>query len=278
MTTKNSILLIIKQNQGIEYNSLLNKLSSSYNSVNSARAALSRALKDLNALGMIQRKGNNIYMNNKGTAFLNTEMKNKLLIKISNTIKARNPIAEIDTIVQQLHTLIERSKEDSDLLKAAKRSADFYISDLTTINKNLEKRTKHFQYLQKVFGQQIELLEKMNFNDAKTFKWNKKIYAALKALPKKTEADSFIMECFNDKFFLQARTLEGAKTKTNNIFFDSKKLPDVLELISKNTSFESNRVNVYFPLVKVSINYPDISFIGPYSKIKEITKSISDLK
>ncbi len=278
MTTKNSILLIIKQNQGIEYNSLLNKLSSSYNSINSARAALSRALKDLNAFGMIQKKGNNIYMTNKGTAFLNTEMKNKLLLKLSNTIKARNPISEIDTIVQQLQTLIERSKEDADLLKAAKGSADFYISDLTTINENLDKRTKHLQYLRKVLHQQIELLEKMNFNDAKKFKWNKKTHAALKALPKKTDADSFIMECFNDKFFLQARTLEGAKTKTNNIFFDSKKFPEVLELISKNTSFESNHVNFYFPLVKVSINYPDISFIGPHSKIKEITKNIETKK
>ncbi|MFH1240030.1 MAG: hypothetical protein V1672_02330 [Candidatus Diapherotrites archaeon] len=278
MTTKNSILLIIKQNQGIEYNSLLNKLSSSYNSVNSARAALSRALKDLNALGMIQRKGNNIYMTNKGTAFLNTEMKNKLLIKLSNTVKTRNPISEIDTLVQQLHTLIERSKEDSDLLKAAKGSADFYISDLTTINMNLEKRTKHLHYLQKVLGQQIELLEKMNFNDSKTFKWNKKTYNALKALPKITDADSFIMECFNDTFFLHARTLEGAKTQTNNIFFDSKSLPHVLDLISKNTSFESNRVNLYFPLLKVSISYPDISFIGPHAKIKEITKNLSDQK
>lgn len=274
MTTKNSILLTIKQNQGIEYNSLLNKLSSSYNSINSARAALSRALKDLNALGMIQRKNNNIYATNKGTAFLNMEMKNKLLIKLSNTIKLRDPIAEIDTLVQQLHTLIERSKEDSDLLKAAKGSADFYISDLTVINKNLEKRTKHLQYLQKVFAQQIELLEKMNFNDAKHFKWDKKVYSVLKSLPKKTDADSLIMECFNDKFFLQARTIEGARTQTNNIFIDSKKLSDILELVSKNTSFESNRVNLYFPLVKVSIDYPDVSFIGPHSKIKEITKNL----
>ena len=278
MTTKNSILLIIKQNQGIEYNSLLNKLSSSYNSVNSARAALSRALKDLNALGMIQRKENNIYATNKGTAFLNTEMKNKLLIKLSNTVKARNPISEIDAIVQQLHTLIERSKEDSDLLKAAKGSADFYISDLTTINENLEKRINHLHYIQKVLNQQIKILEKMNFNDAKKFKWDKKINAVLKSLPKKTDADSFIMECFNDSFFLQARTLKGAKTQTNNIFFESKRLSDVLDLISKNTSFESNRVNLYFPLLKVSINYPAISFIGPHSKIKEITKTLSDQK
>ena len=51
MTTKNAILLIVKQNNGIDYNSLLNKFSSSYSNINSARAALSRSLKDLISFG-----------------------------------------------------------------------------------------------------------------------------------------------------------------------------------------------------------------------------------
>lgn len=272
MTTKNSILLIIKQKQGIEYNSLLNKLSSSYDNINSARAALSRALKDLSALGMIQRRGNNIFVTSKGIASLHTEMKSKLLMKLGTTMKSRDPISEIDAIVQQLHTLIERSKEDADLLKAAKGSSDFYISNLVSINKNLENKVKHFQYLQKILEQQIKTLEELNFNDSKTFRWDEKVLNTLKLLPKSTGTEIFTMECFNDNFLAKAKIIPGAKVQTNTIFLDVKKLPKALELISKNTALESNQVNLYFPLLKVSINYPEVSFIGPYEKVKEITK------
>ena len=66
MTTKNAILMIVKQNSGIDYNSLLNKFASSYTNANSARAALSRSLKDLTAFGFLARKGNRFYLLEKG--------------------------------------------------------------------------------------------------------------------------------------------------------------------------------------------------------------------
>src|SRR3989344_3673216 len=108
MTTKNAVLLIIKQFPGIDYNTLVSKIASDYGSVNSARAALSRALKDMNALGLVGKRDNRWVVLEKGTLALNSEMKNKLLFKLNTTVSSARAENEIDSIVEQLSTLIER--------------------------------------------------------------------------------------------------------------------------------------------------------------------------
>ncbi|MEM4363687.1 MAG: hypothetical protein QXS90_00245, partial [Candidatus Diapherotrites archaeon] len=87
MTTKSAILLIVKQNPGIDYNSMLGKFASSYSNLNSARAALSRSLKDLSALGMIEKKENKFYLLEKGQAEIYSAMKNKLVLNINALLK-----------------------------------------------------------------------------------------------------------------------------------------------------------------------------------------------
>ena len=77
MTARNSILLIVKQQPGIEYNSLLNKIAGSYGSIESARAALSRSIRYLAALGLIARKKNKLFATGKGMA--------KRLARVLNT-------------------------------------------------------------------------------------------------------------------------------------------------------------------------------------------------
>ena len=133
MTTKNSILLMIKQNPGIEYNALLNKYSANYSNINSARAALSRALKDLLIFGFLRKQENRFFATDKAIILVNSEMKNKLLLKLNSAINSKDPLSEINLIVERLSTLIERAKHDSGLLKAAKARSDFSISDLEKI-------------------------------------------------------------------------------------------------------------------------------------------------
>ncbi len=60
MTARNNVLLIIKQQPGIEYPSLLNKIASGYGSIKSARAALSRSTRYLSALGLVVKKDNRL--------------------------------------------------------------------------------------------------------------------------------------------------------------------------------------------------------------------------
>ena len=159
MTQKNNILLIVKQSPGIDYNSLLNKVSSGYGSVNSARAALSRALKDLNAVGMLKRQGSNFFVTDKGATEINSEMKSKLLIKLNQRMKCKSPVDEINSIVEMLSTLVERSKQDRDLLKAAKGSTEFYVSDLLELKEQVDKRAHSLEYLSGVMLQRIEALD-----------------------------------------------------------------------------------------------------------------------
>ena len=75
MTAKNAILLIIKQSPGIDYNSIVAKIASNYGSVNSARAALSRAIKDMNAVGLIEKRDNRLFATEKGQIQIRSEMK-----------------------------------------------------------------------------------------------------------------------------------------------------------------------------------------------------------
>ena len=274
MTAKNAILLIIKQNQGIEYNALLNKISSNYNNINSARAALSRALKDLNALAMVKRQGGNLFATDKGAALLNLEMKNKLLLKLNHTVKTRNPESEIDSIVQQLQTLIERSKEDADLLKAAKGGTDFYISELERIREKIEKRTKHLSYIQGVFTGQITALQSLNFNDSKKLEWNKKTVSLLQELSEKTDSQNFVAECHNSKFFDLVQGKITAKTQKKNIFLAKEHMPEFLKLVEQFPSTESNPINLYFSSVKARIEFPHIYITGAHSHVKQLTKGM----
>ena len=151
MTAKNAILLIINQSPGIDYNSLLNKISPNYSNINSARAALSRAVKDMIIFGFIVKQKNNFFATDKATAQISSEMKNKLLMRLNHTINSRNADSDIDSIVRQLQVLIERGKQDATLLKAAKGSTKFHIQDLVVLEEKVSKQAKHFSYIQDIF-------------------------------------------------------------------------------------------------------------------------------
>ena len=100
MTARNSILLIVKQQPGIEYNELLNRIAGSYGSIESARAALSRSIRYLTALGLIARRGNSLFATGKGKALLNSEMQNKLLLRLNELMAKKDVSANFDKAVE----------------------------------------------------------------------------------------------------------------------------------------------------------------------------------
>src|SRR3989338_6120857 len=99
MTARNAVLLIIKQNQGIEYNALLNKIAPNYSTLNSARAALSRTLKDLRAFGLVTKQGNNLFITEKAGTEISSEMKSKLILKLNQLVRSKNAPLNINSIV-----------------------------------------------------------------------------------------------------------------------------------------------------------------------------------
>jgi superfamily II helicase len=188
MTSRNSILLILKQRQGIAYTELLASILGDYSNINSARAALSRTLKDLEALGLIRRKGNTIFLTDKGLATLFQEMKNKLILRLNESIMQSNA----SELVKQLSVLIERSKADSELLKIAKESARFYTSDLEAISKETEKKIRQLNYINKVLKKHIRALKEMGFKDRAFFK-REDLDKALSLLIKKEKPTELII-------------------------------------------------------------------------------------
>lgn len=272
MTARNSILLIIKQQPGIEYNSLLNKISGNYGSIESARAALSRSIRYLNALGFIARRENKVFATGKGAALLNNEMQNKLLLKLNSLMAKKDLSQNFDSAVELMQTLIERSKQDKDLLLAAKGSVDFYVSDLVSLEKDVEKRIHSLQYLHKIFSQQISSFGALDFPDFRQMEWNLKTKKAIRTIAKRLKTKVFTAECQNEDFKQKAAAHFLAKGKQNDLFLETKHLEKFLNFLENNSKIERNHVNLFIVGIKVKIDFPHVYVIGPYKQLEELVE------
>jgi len=270
MTARNSILLIIKQQPGIEYNSLLGKISGSYGSIESARAALSRSIRYLNALGLVVRRGNSLFATGKGTALLSNEMHNKLLLRLNALMAKKDLPQNFDSLVELLQTLIERSKQDKDLLLAARGSADFYISELAGLEREVEKRIHSLGYLHKIFLQQLASLRELDFPDFRELPWNKETKAAIKKAAKTLKARVFTAECLNGAFRKRALEHFGAKGRQSDLFLEAKQLEKFLNFVENNSKLERNVANLFLAGIKVKIDYPHVFIIGPCKQVEEL--------
>jgi len=268
MTARNSILLIIKQQPGIEYNSLLNKISGSYGSIESARAALSRSIRYLNALGQIVRKGNKLFATGKGTALLNNEMQNKLLLKLKSLMARKGLAQNFDSTVELMQTLIERSKQDKDLLIAAKGSVDFYISDLASLEKEVEKRIHRLDYLHRIFSQQVSSLQELDFPDFRKMEWNAETKKVLKEIAKKLKVKVFTAECLDEAFKKKAQEHFSVKGRQNDLFFEAKALTKFLNFVENSSKLERTKLNLFIAGLKIKIDYPHVFVIGPFKQLE----------
>lgn len=272
MTAKNAILLIIKQNPGIDYNTLMNKISSNYKSINSARAALSRSLKDLKIFGYLRvGEHNRLYVTDKTTAFINLEMKNKLLLKLNRMVAAGSPHLQVDSIVEYLHMLIERSKQDADLLKVAKGSTEFYISELSELKEKIVKQAAHLNYLSAVLAQQISSLQQLDFNDLSKEKWNEKTVKRLTKLAKLQEQEEFSIESNRTPALDALSKIFEKEPKGNILFIKKSGIKTLLDAIEKLCSQDNTLVfTLYVSQFKIRVQGRDVYFSAPHSKIKKL--------
>jgi len=273
MTARNSILLIIKQQPGIEYNNLLNKIAGSYGSIESARAALSRSIRYLTALGLVARKQNNLFATGKGAAILHSEMQNKLLQRLNHLMNRKDAAAQFDNAVELLQTLIERSKQDKDLLLAAKGSVDFYISDLTALEEDVEKRIHSLNYLHKIFEQQVSSLKQLDFPDFRKLDWNKKTKKNIQQISKNLKAKVFTAECLNESFKQKAAEHFSAKCRQNDLFLESRQLAKFLNFVENNSALERNVVNIFLGGIKIKIDFPHVFVTAPYKQLQQLLEN-----
>jgi len=234
MASKTSILLIIRQNPGIKYNELLSKVRSKYSNLNSARAALSRALKELSSFGYVEKQDDSYFVTEKGNALINSETKSKLILKL-NQLVARGNTADLDSIVKHLHTLIERSREDKELLKIAKGSIEFYLSDLEKIRNNVSNQIKHLNYLEEVLSSQIKTLKTLGFNDAKLVPFEK-FLKILEKMPINT-ADEVIVQADNKFLDLLKEKIAGYAEKEGYVIkaSETRRLAMIVKPYVENT-------------------------------------------
>ncbi len=271
MTTKNSILLIIKQNEGIDYNALLAKISSNYSSINSSRAALSRALKDLTAFGLVKKQGKSFFLTDKGSAEISGEIKNKLLLKLNQLFRSPRNVDEINQIVESLQTMIERSKQDTDLLKAAKGSADFSLSDVEELNKKLKKRIKQLSYLSRVLGHQLDSLKELDFFDSKSVEFSEKNLEKVFSAFSSRKAREIFLESRDVEFLKSLGLPQGFKAEKGGFFLLPQELGEVKPTALKHfLNNSSSSFSLFSGSLESCFGFPSIRLRGPAKEIEKI--------
>lgn len=163
MTSKTSILLIVSQNPGIDYQALLSKIAPNYANLNSARAALSRVLKDAVSFGMVAKQNHQLFLTDKGSASLKVKMHDKLVLKLNQLMNIRSVASNPDPLVQHLSVLLERGKSDPRLFDNARASVNFSVDDVLKVHEGVKQNIKHLEYLEKTLSNQLQSLRELNF-------------------------------------------------------------------------------------------------------------------
>jgi len=196
-------------------------------------------------------------------------MQNKLLLRLNEFMNGKEPTARFDKGVELMQTLIERSKQDRDLLLAAQGSVDFYVSDLAGLEKDVKKRIHSLQYLHKIFKQQISALKELDFPDFKRMRFDKESKMLVRDIAKELKAKVFTAECANEPFRQKALEHFHAKGRQHDLFLETKHLPKFLTFV-ENKSSERNPVTIFIAGIKVKIDFPHIFFTGPYKQLQKL--------
>jgi hypothetical protein len=218
MASKNSVLLVLKQNPGIKYHDLLAKIVGEYSNINSSRAALSRLVKNLEALGIVCRRNEQLFLTDKGLLKIQMEMKNKLLLRLEELVKEadyRNP----EPLVQQLSVFVERAKQEQDLQSIAKSSLSFPISKLEKISDKTAEQSRHLAYISRVIAKCVRTLRAMNFKDSLELKLSeKRAKRIVLGIAKKISAD-FLVQCSDPEKMRQLKESFGGVAQGESVIF-----------------------------------------------------------
>ena len=242
MTFNNSLLLLVKQNPGIDFKDLLAKIAPRYKTPASAKSALMRALKDMNSFGLIKREGTNIFITDKGLASMSIEMKDKLVLRLNEEMK--RPLTSIDEIVRLLVVLSQRGAQDKDLLQNAKENASFTISDIEELRKQIRAHRKHLKQMSLLLQIQSDKLKELDFNDSKEFVFDETFIANLSSF------------CAGQKIIVETKDNEVLSKipehwkKQATISVEGESIPLLMQLLA---SVPSAKATLYLTNMKISL-------------------------
>ena len=268
MASKNSVLLVIKQRPGIKYNDLLAKIVSEYSNINSARAALSRLVKDLEAPGLVRRKHNNLYLTDKGVLKVQTEMKNKLLLKLNELVSEPDP-QKPGPLVQQLSVLVERSKKDPDLLSVAKSSISFPVSRLDKINDDIARQSKHLAYLSRIISKHAKAMRAMDFRDSVELKLNERKKGKLISGVSRALEGDFIVKCSSEEKTEKLKEKFGGKIQGKDILFPAKKFEKLAFYLLGG---KASDISIIAAGIRIDIDNEKTTLAGPAKRVLELKK------
>lgn len=278
MTVMDSILLQINQKK-TNFNELLTRIIPNYSSTESARAALSRVIKNLVSFGYIKKTEDFFEITEKGKKIVESKLQDKMLNNINslNDLLQKSParsLQYLDDIVRNLQIFLERSKEDQTLLKMGKTSAAFYISDLEDIKKNIETRLTNFE---QALDRQIQSLKDLNFEDQFVINLDENAFSLIKELSKINNISELIIDC--DKTDINSgmlfETHPEFTRKPDNVFVLKLTDLDVLKklLLSKLDIIMQTRFKVYVKEIVIYLKIGKLYFIGPYNQIQAIKEN-----
>ena len=278
MVLSDSVLLQVSQKK-TSYNDLLTKMLSNYSTVGSAKAALSRVLKNLIAFGQLEKKDDFYYLTEKGQSIVDSKLKNKILININKLLKESirtNSLEHVDDVVKNLQMFFEKSKEDPSLLKVGKTSSNFYISDLVSLRKELDNSIVHYAHLSEILNNQIKVLQEQDFEEVVVFNLNKDIFKYIQQLCKKNKIQELELKCskeypetiklFESEMFFIKKSEFVYKLNVHDIIKLKKRLLNDFELAIQV------RFKVYINEVLVRFSFGKVYFFGPYSIISKFIK------
>lgn len=258
MTFSNSVLLILKNNQGIEFNELFSRISFRYSNKNSARAALLRSLKNLESLGQIRKRETRFFITDKGIASIKVDMKEKLVLKLNEAFKS--PVNNVEEIVQLLVVLSERANESKDLLNDAKEHAEFTIKDISDLQDKITERQELLEKMRSLLGMQEEKLRELNFIDQKRISVDK--YFTKKVI-NYLGKEKLIVETIDNDFL---ENIPQLLVKGNKITVEKEFEEQFFDILLENPLVE---LTIYLPEIKCIVSKGSAFLFADHNKLKE---------
>lgn len=283
MTLADSILLQISQKR-TSFNDLLTRIMPNYSSTASARAALSRAIKNLVAFENIVKKEDFYEITDKGKKIVESKLKNKMLIIINDLLKkskATTNLVHLDDIIKNIQIFLERSKEDPTLLMAGKSSATFYISDLDELKESIEKRISNLNRLGQALDKQILSLKELNFEDMVISNLDSAAFEIIAKLIDLYSVNEIIIDCDKDDInsgLLFENHYEFIRKPDNVFILKAEDLNALKKLVLTNLeSIMQTRFKIYIKEAIIYLKLGKLYYTAPYEIINQIRETFPSL-
>ncbi len=284
MTLSDTILLQISQKR-TSFNDLLTRIMPNYSSTASAKAALSRAIKNLVAFDHIVKKEDFYEITDKGKKIVESKLKNKMLITINDLLKksqSNTTLIHLDDIIKNIQIFLERSKEDPTLLMAGKTSATFYISDLEEVKESIEKRVSNLNRLEQVLDKQILSLKELNFEDQAISNLDSDAFEIINELINLYSVSEIMIDCDKEDInsgMLFENHYEFIKKPDNVFILKSTDLNALKKLVLTNLeSIMQTRFKIYIKEAIIYLKLGKLYYTGPYDIINKVKDKFPSLK